>query len=76
VLSEGPPAGPREARVRPECAWRYPDFHRKCWYLGSYVAEVLGRRPLARHFEFRGSGPSRPAGARTRSTDRGDIARS
>lgn len=69
MVSEGGVGGAREARVRPECAWRYPDFHWKCWYLASYVAELLGRRPPTRHFEFRGSGPPRSDGARTRSTD-------
>ena len=75
MFSEGSLAGPREARVRPECAWRYPDFHRKLWYLASYVAEVLGERPPGRHFEFRGSGPPRTPGVRTRSTDGGDVTR-
>jgi hypothetical protein len=61
----------RQARLRPECAWRYPGFDRRRWYLAATIAEAIGGRPPSRHFEFRGCGPDREAGARTRSSDRG-----
>ena len=59
----------RQARIRPECAWRYPGFDRRRWYVASTIAEAIGRRLPSRHFEFRGRGRDRPPDARTRSTD-------
>jgi hypothetical protein len=61
----------RQARPRPECAWRYPGLDRRRWYLAATIAEAIGGRLPSRHFEFRGRGPERDAGARTRSTDQG-----
>lgn len=70
----------REARLRPEFADHYPAMQAGMWYLAATVASAVRHdetaprgelRPLPdSHFEFRGAVPSRPRGARTRSSDR------
>jgi hypothetical protein len=73
----------REVRLRPLAASLYPEITAGAWLPARHVAELLTQRARAarglnvhqrtldpRHFEFRG-GPaeSRPANARTRTTD-------
>jgi hypothetical protein len=59
----------REARLRPDFAWRYPRLNRHLWYAASSIVGLVGSRLPQEHFEFRGRGPERPPGARTRGTD-------
>jgi hypothetical protein len=76
---------PREARLRPQFAQEYPGIEAGVWLSAAELAIKLvehthARRRLSlytrtfdpRHFEFRGGEPvgSRPATARTRTTDR------
>jgi hypothetical protein len=74
----------REVRLRPLAADLYPEITAEVWLPARQVAELLTQRARAarglnihqrtldpRHFEFRGGPPeSRPANARTRTTDR------
>ena len=75
VTPAADPPSVREARLRPECAWRYPRLSRNVWYVAASIVRVVGSRLPQADFEFRGQGPDRPPGARTRSTDGGSSRR-
>lgn len=77
---------PREARLRPEHAGRYPGLRQErwepaatvadrvlaAWLLGGNLIAMRGRVLLDAHFEFRGGSPpgGKREGARPRREDR------
>ena len=74
----GPDNRVREARLKPEFASVYPYIRPGVWYLAASVVSAIwldgargaGERLSDEHFEFRGPAEERPAGARTRLSDK------